>query len=118
MKSFAVYGASDDLVEQEVDGKPFDETGQPKRFTFLASGKALVVRVGYDGKVGTGWKLAVELKDEDEKGELPFDVRIVQENYSPKLIVENAREKVAVMCGTKIIGHLDPTHPISKGSDE
>lgn len=35
MKSFAIYGASDDLVEQEADGKSYDETSQPRSFSFL-----------------------------------------------------------------------------------
>lgn len=37
MKSFAIYGASDDLVEQQADGKPHDETGQPRSFAFVGS---------------------------------------------------------------------------------
>jgi hypothetical protein len=110
MNSFAIYGASDDLVEQEADGKPRDETGQPRSFTFLAGPKSLHAKLSYNGKVGTGWKLSVELRDEDEKGDLPFDVRIVQERYSPKLIVENATAMVTVMCGAKVVGTLAAAH--------
>lgn len=112
MKSFAIYGASDDLVEQEADGKPHDETGQPRSFSFVAGTKALHAKMSFSGKIGTGWKLTVELQDEHEAGELPFSVRIVQERYSPKLIVEHATEPVAVMSRCKRIAIIDP-NPIA-----
>lgn len=108
MRSFAIYGASDDLVEQEGDGKPHDETGQPRSFSFVTGTKALHAKLSYSGKIGTGWKLTLELQDEHEDGALPFDVRIVQERYSPKLIVDNARVPVAVMSRSKRVAVLEP----------
>lgn len=106
MKSFAVYGASDDLVEQEADSKPFEETGEPRSFAFVAGRKALHVTVAFDGK--RGWLITTALDDDEEEGALPFDVRIVQEKYSPKLIVDNAREPVSVMSGDRRIALIDP----------
>ena len=113
MKSFAIYGASDDLVEQEVDGQPFDETGQPRSFAFVAGTKTLHAKLSFAGKVGTGWKLSIELQDDTESGDLPFDVRIVQEKYSPKLIVDNVREPVSVMSRGKRIALLEPAETTS-----
>jgi hypothetical protein len=112
MKSFAIYGASDDLVEQEADGKPHDETGQPRSFSFVAGEKALHAKLSFSGKIGTGWKLTVELQDESEAGDLPFDVRIVQERYSPKLIIENARVPVAVMSRCKRVAMVLPSEEV------
>lgn len=109
MKSFAIYGASDDLVEQQADGKGHDETGQPRSFSFVAGTKALHAKLSYNGKIGTGWKLTIELQDEGERGDLPFDVRIVQERYSPKLIVDNASVPVAVMSRAKRVALIEPT---------
>jgi hypothetical protein len=106
--TFAIYGASDDLVEQELDGKGHDETGQPRSFVFLSGTKSLHAKLSYNGKKGTGWKLTVELQDEDEKGDLPFDVAIVQERYSPKLVVTAGREPVSVVSGSKKIATLTP----------
>jgi len=108
MNSFGIYGASDDLVELEADGKPHDELSPPKSFLFIAGAKSLHVRLSYNGKHGTGWKLSIELQDESERGDLPFDVRIVQERYSPKLTVENVREPVRIVTGTKSLGTLMP----------
>lgn len=60
MKSFAIYGASDDLVVQEADGKPYEETGQPKSFTFHEGSKALHAKLSYNGKISA--------HDEEGKG--------------------------------------------------
>jgi hypothetical protein len=119
MKSIAIYGASDDLVEIEADGKPLDETSQPRSFAFVAGTKSLHAKFSYNGKIGTGWKLSIELSDPSEQGSLPFDVRIVQERYSPKLIIENAREPVAVMSRSKRVALLiAPTDTSTGGQSE
>lgn len=105
---FAIYGASDDLVEQEIDDKPHDETGQPRSFVFLAGTKSLHATMSFKGKKGTGWKLSVELQDDSEEGALPFDVSIVQERYSPKLVVRATTEPVHVVSGSKKLAVLTP----------
>lgn len=96
MNSIAIYGASDDLVEIEVDGKPHEELSPPKSFAFTSGTKTLHARLSYDGKKGTAWKLTIELQDEGEEGDLPFDVAIVQERYSPKLIVTAKKALITV----------------------
>lgn len=105
---FAIYGASDDLVEQEIDDKAHDETGQPRSFVFIAGTKSLHAKLSYNGKRGTGWKLTVELQDESEDGSLPFDVSIVQERYSPKLVVRAINQPVTVVSGSKKLATLAP----------
>lgn len=49
-KSFAIYGHSDDLVEQEINGEQHDETGQPKSFAYeaIAGPYALAERRGQE----------------------------------------------------------------------
>lgn len=111
MKSFAIMGYSDDVVCLEVDGALVDEKSQPCSISFVAGGKALHAKISFSGKNGTGWKISVELQDDSEEGSLPFTTRIVQENYSPKLIVEFATEPVSVMCRNKLIGTIEPSAP-------
>lgn len=85
MTTIGIYGASDDLTEIEVDGKPFEEFGEPRSFVFSSEGKSLTVDIEHDGK--RGWLLTTCIDDESEDGDLPFRVAIVQEKYSPKLEV-------------------------------
>ena len=86
-RTFAVYGASDDLVELEIDGKAFDELGEPNELVFSAGTKALHVRVAHDGR--RGWTAEVRIEDESEEGDLPFKVTVEQRNYSPLVLVES-----------------------------
>ena len=86
MTMIGIYGASDDLVEIEIDGKPWEELSEPRSFIFTANGKALHVDVEHDGK--RGWRIATTLDDESESGDLPFLVSMHQRNYSPLLLVQ------------------------------
>lgn len=107
--TFAVYGASDDLVVQELDGKGYDETSPPTSFMFVAGTKTLHARVSFDGKKGSGWKVSTELQDDTEKGDLPFMVTVVQHNYSPKLVVQAVDGPVNVFARSKKIATLHPS---------
>lgn len=89
MSTIAINGASDDLVEIEVNGRAWDELSEPKHFTILGGSKGLEVSIEHDGK--RGWVLSTVLIDETEEGDLPFRASIVQEHYSPKLVIEHDR---------------------------
>lgn len=106
--TFAICGYSDDIVSIEIDGKADDEMGQPKSFGFICGTKSLHVSMSFKGKKGTGWKLSVELQDDTEEGDLGFDVAIVQEKYSPKLVVKATTAPVSVVCGSKKLATLMP----------
>lgn len=108
MNTFAISGHSDDIVVQEIDGKPNDETGQPRSFAFICGTKSLHAKLSYNGKKGTGWKLAVELQDDEEKGELGFAAVIRQEGHSPKLVVQATHAPVSVVMGSKKLATLMP----------
>jgi hypothetical protein len=94
MTMIGIYGASDDLVEVEIDRKPWEEFSEPHSFTFTAAGKALHVDVEHDGK--RGWKLSTVLDDEKEEGSLPFSVSIHQRNYSPLVLIQVHAEPVVM----------------------
>lgn len=87
MVSIEVYGASDDLVEIEIDGKPFEELSEPNTIKFVAADKILTVDIKHSGS--RGWQLTATIDDDTEEGELPFRVRLVQHRYSPKFIIES-----------------------------
>lgn len=106
MKTFEVSGYSDDIVGYSIDGKAEDEKSPPCTFTFTAEGKALSATMAFTGKKGTGWKLSIELQDEKESGDLPFDVSIVQNAYSPSLLVTAKRGTTTVLCRSKVVASL------------
>lgn len=84
MKSIGIYGASDDLATIEVDGKAWDEQGSSEDYVFTAEQKSLHVHIEHGRG---GWSISTRIEDDSEEGELPFDVALVQHNYSPKLVV-------------------------------
>lgn len=106
--TFAISGYSDDIVSIEIDGRSHDEMSQPKSFAFICGTKSLHVSMSFKGKKGTGWKLSVELQDDTEEGDLGFDVAIVQEKYSPKLVVTSVAAPVTVVQGSKTLATLKP----------
>lgn len=106
--AFAISGYSDDIVSIEIDGKADDELPQPKSFAFICGTKSLHVSMSFKGKKGTGWKLSTELQDDTEEGDLGFDVAIVQEKYSPKLVVRATTAPVSVVQGSKKLATLTP----------
>lgn len=94
MSTIGIHGASDDLVEIEIDGKPWEELSEPRSFVFTACGKSLLVDIEHDGK--RGWTISTCIEDDSESGGLPFAVSIGQRNYSPLLVVHPGREPVTM----------------------
>lgn len=89
MRTVGIYGASDDLVELELDGQPFEELSalsKGRSFVFTSDGKALHADIDFDGY--RGWRIALTLDDVTESGELPFRVHVRQREHSPLLLVE------------------------------
>jgi len=82
--SIGIYGASDDLATIELDGEAWEEQGEKANYVFIADSKRLLVHIEH-GR--SGWAITTRIEDESEEGDLPFDVALVQHNYSPKLVV-------------------------------
>lgn len=97
MASIGIYGESDDLATIEVDGKAWDEQGEKANYAFICEGKTLHVRIEH----GRGWCITTRIEDPTEEGPLPFDVALVQHNYSPKLVVTAKDKPVTFMWFTR-----------------
>jgi hypothetical protein len=90
MRTIGIYGASDDLVEIEVDGKPHAELGalnKAQSFVITAKEKTLHAAVAHDGK--RGWTITTSIDDDTERGDLPFRVELRQRDYSALLLVSS-----------------------------
>lgn len=85
MTQIAISGYSDDIVSIEINGKDFDEEREPNEFIFSSDGKALHANIAHGRH---GWEITTRIEDESEEGDLPFKVAIVQEKYSPKLVID------------------------------
>lgn len=109
MKTIVLYGASDDLVELEIDGGTREELSEPSAFVFTAGGKSLHAELAHDGKFG--WRITVAIDDDKESGSLPFTVRIEQEAYSPKLVVEVTTVPVTLIWWQDKRPHTETVYP-------
>lgn len=99
-----IYGASDDLVELEEDGRPLEEVGcygcevllligddEPLPGDVRAEGVLVSIHHG-----PFGWMVGVASVD-DESAKAPWALRLDHEHYSPAIEVDCPR-------GTKVRG--------------
>lgn len=82
-----IYGASDDLVEIEQDGKPIEELGAIDRERVIHIGEYTHVFARHHGK--RGWMLGVWFGTDDfDQCIQPWRIHVETEKYSPVIVIE------------------------------